>query len=169
MLAVWHPDSGSSRKPVRAQGHHPEGRLWLEVKSPPCLLTKYYPMSDRDCLKAIGSHRAWFYFEDNIPFKWAACVQFHVYSGFETLKQAESTKFNCCSVMYSDIYSASLMLPMAVTAYMETRPVQLWSDPPPVGQAGMLSWKKASTVFWMLLTLIIDPNFQLKSIPCFDL
>lgn len=125
MLAVWHPNSGSSCKPVRAQGHHPEGRC-EEAKPATCLVKKDHPMSERGCLKAIRSHKIQFYFEDNIPIKRSTCVQFHVGSGFETLKQAKSAKFNCYSVIYSGVYfSESLMLPMTVTVCMETRPVTL--------------------------------------------
>lgn len=50
----------------------------------PCLVMKDYPMSKRDCLKAIGSHTVWSYFEGNSPLKWAAFIQNHMASEFET-------------------------------------------------------------------------------------
>lgn len=61
-------------------------------------------------------------------------------------KQAENAKFNCCAAIYNDIYFfSSLMLPMAITLFMEIGSVQLCSDSSHMGQAGMLSWTKSGT------------------------
>lgn len=43
-------------------------------------------MSERDC-EGDTMYQIWFYFTDNIPFKWAALMQIHMGSGFQTLKQ----------------------------------------------------------------------------------
>lgn len=67
-------------------------------------------MSETDCLKAIGLHRICFHLADNISFNWAALMQIHMGSEFETLKQAKNAKFNCCAAIYSDTYLSSSLL-----------------------------------------------------------
>lgn len=59
----------------------------------------------RDCLKAIGLHRIWFYLAENTLFKWSARMQIHMGSEFETWKQAENAKYNCSAAMHTDTTS----------------------------------------------------------------